>query len=45
MKIFDAIQQVTPCPKTKSIGCQCDRIDTIKEAEANDWIQLQLFFT
>jgi len=33
MKIFDAIQQVTPCPKTKSIGCQCDRIDTIKEAE------------
>jgi len=22
-----------PCPKTKSRGCQCDRINTIKEAE------------
>ena len=33
MKIFDAIQQVVPCPKTKSKGCQCDRVETIKEAE------------
>jgi len=33
MKIFDAIQQVTPCPKTKSSGCQCDRLEGIKEAE------------
>ncbi len=22
-----------PCPKTKSRGCQCDRVETIKEAE------------
>ena len=33
MKIFDAIQQVTPCPKTKSKGCQCDRLEGITEAE------------
>ena len=33
MKIFDAIQQVVPCPKTKSIGCQCDRLDRLSEAE------------
>ena len=33
MKIFDAIQQVVPCPKTKSIGCQCDRLDKLSEAE------------
>ena len=33
MKIFDAIQQIAPCPKTKSTGCQCDRLDVISEAE------------
>mgnify|MGYP001192794102 CR=1 FL=1 len=33
MKIFDAIQQVVPCPKTKSSGCQCDRLEGITEAE------------
>jgi len=33
MKIFDAIQQVTPCPKTKSTGCQCDKLEGITEAE------------
>jgi len=33
MKIFDAIQQVTPCPVTRSSGCQCDRLERINEAE------------
>ena len=33
MKIFDAIQQIEPCPRTKSTGCQCDRLDVISEAE------------
>ena len=33
MKIFDAIQQVTPCPVTRSTGCQCDRLERINEAE------------
>jgi len=33
MKIFDAIQQVIPCPKTRSIGCQCSRLEGITEAE------------
>jgi Cu/Zn superoxide dismutase len=33
MKIFDAIQQVIPCPKTRSLGCQCDRLESIAEAE------------
>ena len=33
MKIFDAIQQITPCPKTKSTGCQCDKLEGITEAE------------
>ena len=33
MKIFDAIQQVVPCPITKSTGCQCDRLESINEAD------------
>ena len=33
MKIFDAIQDVVKCPKTKSTGCQCDRLERISEAE------------
>jgi len=33
MKIFDAIQQVVPCPRTKSTGCQCDKLEGITEAE------------
>ena len=33
MKIFDAIQQIAPCPRTKSTGCQCDRIDNLNEAQ------------
>ena len=33
MKIFDAIQQIEPCPRTKSTGCQCDRLDIMSEAE------------
>ena len=33
MKIYDAIQQVIPCPKTRSLGCQCDRLESIAEAE------------
>lgn len=33
MKIFDAIQQITPCPVTRSTGCQCDRLGRINEAE------------
>jgi len=33
MKIFDAIQEITPCPRTKSKGCQCERLEGISETE------------
>ena len=33
MKIYDAIQDVVKCPKTRSLGCQCDRLESIAEAE------------
>jgi Cu/Zn superoxide dismutase len=33
MKIFDAIQEITPCPRTKSKGCQCERLESISETE------------
>ena len=33
MKIFDAIQEITPCPRTKSKGCQCERLESICETE------------
>jgi len=33
MRISKVVEQAMPCPKTKSRGCQCDRVETIKEAE------------
>ena len=31
--IYEAIEKITPCPKTKSKGCQCERVNRISEAE------------
>ena len=31
--IYEAIEKITPCPKTKSKGCQCERVNRIAEAE------------
>ena len=33
MRISKVVEQAMPCPKTKSRGCQCNRVETIKEAE------------
>lgn len=30
-RIFEAIESITPCSRTKSLGCQCDKLNQLSE--------------